>query len=172
MFVPLTSFRATVGVNVSASTSEVRSAETMVRASARKKTPATPSRKASGRKTTTGVSVEPTIGVAISATASSMAARRSIPAAMWVYRFSTTTMASSMMSPIAAAMPPSVMRLKLISSSRMTTSVTRTEIGITSIATTVVPQLCRKRTRMAIERLRPTKMLSHTLAMDCLTRRD
>ena len=45
---------------MTATTRDVSRAETIVRARARKKTPATPSRKAKGMKTTTGVSVLPT----------------------------------------------------------------------------------------------------------------
>ena len=48
------------GVQVTASTSEINSAITIVMASARKNTPATPSRNARGTNTTTGVSVLPT----------------------------------------------------------------------------------------------------------------
>ena len=51
---------------MSASTSEVSSAAVMVMASARKKLPVTPLTETSGRKTTTGVMVEPISGVVIS----------------------------------------------------------------------------------------------------------
>ena len=53
-------------MNVSASTSDVSSATAIVSASDRKKTPVMPVSSASGRKTTTGVIVEPMIGPVIS----------------------------------------------------------------------------------------------------------
>ena len=85
----------------------------MVSASERKNTPGTPSRNASGTKTTTGVSVEPTSGGPISRIASWTASTEPSPRTRFVWMFSMTTIASSMTRPIAAAIPPSVIRLKL-----------------------------------------------------------
>src|ERR1041384_5844573 len=53
------------GVSVTAKASDARSDTTIVTASARKKTPGTPSRKASGTKTITGPIVDPTSGFRI-----------------------------------------------------------------------------------------------------------
>src|SRR5256885_11861718 len=52
---------ASTGVKNNARTSDVRRATAIVSASERKKTPVTPVRSDSGRNTTTGVIVEPTI---------------------------------------------------------------------------------------------------------------
>ena len=79
-----TNFSASTGVNPSASTSEVSNATDIVNASDRKKTPVTPVRIVSGRKTTTGVIVEPIIGAVISETALYTASRRFWPRLMWV----------------------------------------------------------------------------------------
>ena len=56
-------------MNESASTSDVNSATAIVSARERKKTPVTPVSSVSGRNTTTGVTVEPIIGMVISETA-------------------------------------------------------------------------------------------------------
>ena len=85
----------------------------MVTASARKKLPVTPVTAISGRKTTTGVMVEKTSGRVTSASALRTACTRVSPESRCSTMFSTTTMASSMTRPIAAASPPSVIRLKL-----------------------------------------------------------
>ena len=85
----------------------------MVTASARKKVPVTPVIAIKGRKTTIGVIVEPTKGTVISCNALRIAWRRVCPASRWSTMFSTTTMASSITRPTAAASPPSVIRLKL-----------------------------------------------------------
>ena len=163
---------AKAGVRVSASNREVSKAETIVSASARKKTPVRPSRKASGMKTTTGVSVDPTSGAMMSPRPSRMACRRSPPLRMRAWMDSTTTMASSMTKPIAAAMPPRVMRLKLIPSRCMTTRVMSTATGMTVTAVSVVPQLRRKRKMMTTERIRPKTMDSQTPPTDERTRTD
>ena len=70
---PPSSESESAGVKVTASASEVSRAAVMVRASARKKLPVTPVTAMRGRKTTTGVMVEPTSGVAISCSAMRMA---------------------------------------------------------------------------------------------------
>ena len=68
-----------VGVQVSASTSEVKSATLTVTASARKKVPVTPVMVTRGRNTTIGVTVEPTRGTRISRRALRMASARRLP---------------------------------------------------------------------------------------------
>ena len=68
--------------------------------------------------------------------------------------FSTTTMASSITSPTAAASPPSVIRLKLSPKTRSAMKVTATVAGITSPATSEVPQSRRNTTRMSEARIK------------------
>ena len=82
-------------------------------ASARKKTPVTPVIEISGRNTTIGVMVEPISGTRISRSALRIASARVWPASRCITMFSTTTIASSITSPTAAASPPSVIRLKV-----------------------------------------------------------
>ena len=69
--------RLSAGVQVTARSRDVRSATVIVIASARKKLPVTPVTETSGRKTTTGVIVEPTSGTAISRKARRAAWRES-----------------------------------------------------------------------------------------------
>ena len=69
--------------------------------------------------------------------------------------FSTTTMASSITSPTAAASPPSVIRLKLCPSTRSTMNVTAMVAGITSPATSEVPQSRRNRTMISEASTKP-----------------
>ena len=77
----------------------------MVTASARKKLPVTPVVAIRGTKTTTGVMVEKISGVEISRRARRTASVRDWPLSRWTTMFSTTTMASSITSPMAAARP-------------------------------------------------------------------
>ena len=103
---------------------------------ARKNIPVTPVIAISGKKTTIGVIVEPTSG-----TRNLAAARCGLPLGGPVRHrgaatiFSTTTMASSITRPTAAASPPSVIRLKLSPITFSTMNVTSTVAGITSPAT-------------------------------------
>ena len=69
--------------------------------------------------------------------------------------FSTTTMASSITRPTAAASPPSVIRLKLSPTTRRVMNVTATVAGITSPATSEVPQSRRNSTMMMDARIKP-----------------
>ena len=96
----------------------------MVTARARKKRPVTPLTETSGRKTTTGVMVDPISGMVISLSALRTASARCSPASRCITMFSTTTMASSITRPMAAARPPSVIRLKLSPMIHSTTMVT------------------------------------------------
>ena len=61
------------------------------------------------------------------------------------------------------------MRLKVSPVSRMDTRVMSTVTGMTAVATSVVPQLCRKRKRITTERTSPKRMASHTLCTDART---
>ena len=61
------------------------------------------------------------------------------------------------------------MRLKVRPVRRMETSVMRMVTGITAVATSVVPQLCRKRKRITTESTSPKRMASHTLCTDVRT---
>ena len=62
------------------------------------------------------------------------------PEAIFTHIASTTTIASSITNPIDAAMPPSVIMLKLTPASFMVTSVINTVIGIVMIAVQTLPQ--------------------------------
>ena len=92
-----------VGVQLSAKASDVASETVMVTARARKNTPYTPVITISGTNTTIGVTVDPSSGMVISLRALRMAFSRDCPRSRWSTMFSTTTMASSMTSPTAAA---------------------------------------------------------------------
>ena len=138
-----------------------------------------PSMNASGTNTTTGVSVEPTSGPVISFADRPIAATGESPAAAWVAMLSTTTIASSITSPTAAAIPPSVIRLKLVPSSFIATSAARIVTGMTTTATAAVPTvaphrcpLLRNPTMIPTDKSSPNRMLSHTLPTDSFTRID
>ena len=137
----------------------------MVMASARKKLPVTPVTEMSGRKTTTGVMVEPISGMVISLSALRTASARGSPLSRCMTMFSTTTMASSMTRPMAAARPPSVIRLKLCPIAQSTRIVTATVTGMTRPAISDEVQSRRKRNRMMQARMSPMKMASRTLEM-------
>ena len=157
---------------MSASASEVSSAMPTVTASARKNTPVTPVIEISGRNTTMGVMVDPTKGTRISRIALRIASARDWPASRCITMFSTTTMASSITSPTAAASPPSVIRLKLSPMICSAMNVTPMVAGITSPATSEVPQSRRNRTMMSDARIRPSRMASRTLSMESFTSSD
>ena len=86
--------------------------------------------------------------------------------------FSTITMASSITTPMHAAMPPSVIRLKLMLNSRRKTTAASTASGITSAATSVVRQLLRNSSSTTTASPSPMAMLSVTLAIDSRTSTD
>ncbi len=140
-----------------------------VNARERKKTPVTPVIEISGRNTTMGVNVDPTSGTVISRRALRTASARLCPESRCRMMFSTTTMASSMTSPTAAASPPRVIRLKLSPMTRRAMKVSATVAGITSPATRDVPQSRRNSTRISDARTSPTRMASRTLLMESLT---
>ncbi len=154
---------------MSASASEVSSAVATVTASARKNVPVTPVIAISGRNTTIGVTVEPTSGTRTSRIALRMASARVWPLSRCNTMFSTTTIASSITSPTAAARPPSVIRLKLWPSARSVMKLTATVAGITSPATIEVPQSRRNSTRISDASNSPIRMASRTLLIESLT---
>ncbi len=161
-----------VGVQLSASASDVSSAMPTVTASARKNVPVTPVIATSGRNTTIGVIVEPTSGALISWMALRIASPRDCPLSRCITMFSTTTIASSMTRPTAAARPPSVIRLKLSPSSRRTMNVTASVAGITSPATSEVPQSRRNSTMMSDASTSPRITASRTLLIESPTMSD
>ncbi len=161
-----------MGVHVKARAKDVSRATPTVMASARKKLPVTPVIEISGRKTTIGVMVEPTSGTRISFSADRMASARLWPASRCRTMFSTTTMASSITNPTAAASPPSVIRLKLAPMARKAMNVIAIVAGITSPATSELPQSRRNSTRMMAARTSPIRMASRTLLMDSRTSSD
>ena len=83
--------------------------------------------------------------------------------------FSTTTMASSITRPTAAARPPRVIRLKLSSMTRSAMKVTAMVAGITRPATSEVPQSRRNSTMISDASTSPMRMASRTLSMESLT---
>ena len=143
-----------------------------VSASALKNVPVTPVIEISGRNTTIGVIVDPTSGTRISLIALRIASARVCPASRCITMFSTTTIASSMTSPTAAARPPSVIRLKLSPIARSTMKVTARVAGITRPATSEVPQSRRKSTMMRDARMSPMITASRTLLIESFTRSD
>ena len=143
-----------------------------VTARARKNTPVTPVIEMSGRKTTIGVMVDPINGTRISRIALRIASARDWPESRCITMFSTTTMASSITSPTAAANPPRVMRLKLSPITFSTMNVTPMVAGITSPATRDVPQSRRNRTMMSDARIKPSRMASRTLLIESFTSSD
>ena len=149
--------------------SEVSSATPTVTARARKKTPVTPVMEISGRNTTMGVMVEPTSGTRISRIALRMASARVCPESRCMTMFSTTTMASSITRPTAAARPPRVIRLKLWFMARSMMKVIPIVAGITRPATSEVPQSRRNSTMMNDARISPMTMASRTLLMESFT---
>ena len=116
-----------------------------------------------------GVMVEPSRGTRISRMALRMASARDWPASRCITMFSTTTMASSITSPTAAARPPSVIRLNVWSSMRRMMNVTPMVAGITRPATREVPQSRRNSTMIKDARISPIRMASRTLSMESLT---
>jgi len=160
---------ASDGVSVIATTSDVTSATDMVMAKALKNTPVMPLKKASGIKTTTGVSVDPTSGLKISPIDSLIARSLSGINEILVWIASATTIASSMMRPIAEAIPPRVMRLKVKPLNFMAASVTSTVTGIAIMVRKVVRQLRKKRNIINIDRMRPKIIASQTLPTEALT---
>ncbi len=116
-----------------------------------------------------GVIVDPTSGTRISRKALRIASPRLCPESRCSTIFSTTTIASSMTSPTAAASPPSVIRLKLCPRAHKAISVMAIVAGITRPATSELPQSRRNRTRMIAARMSPITIASRTLAIESRT---
>src|SRR5271167_472175 len=158
-----------VGGQLSAKAKEVNRETPTVMARARKNTQVTPVVAINGTNTTIGVMVENTSGVVISRKALLIASSRPCPASRCSATFSTTTIASSMTSPTAAARPPSVIRLKLWFSSLRIMKVINTVTGITKTATIEVPQSCRNNTIINDASTTPIRIASRTLLIDSVT---
>jgi hypothetical protein len=77
--------------------------------------------------------------------ASWIPASRGRPAAIFTHIASTTMMALSITSPMDAAMPPSVIMLKLMCASFMATNVISTVMGMVTMAVHTLPQFFRKK---------------------------
>jgi hypothetical protein len=130
------------------STRETSRLTAMVRERDLKKAPVTPVRKTSGAKTTIVLSEDPRIGGKISVTETWTASDAAVfLRARWRMMFSTTTMASSMMSPMAAAIPPRVMMLKLRPKPRMIRIAMAMTRGTSSSTIRVIFQSRRKTSR-------------------------
>ena len=139
--------------------------------------PSTPERANSGRKTMTTTAVPKTIALRISRLASkttSNAGRGCVARAFCRSLrkiFSTSTIASSTSSPIATAMPPSVMTLidrlcpDTTPNSRNTRAVIASESGIASSVMNVVRRLRRKRKSTITTNAAPIASDSLTLWM-------
>ena len=131
-------------------------------ARARKNTAVIPPRKTRGTKTTMGVRVDP-ISAGVSSWIALLAAwAGDCPMERWTVIFSTMTIASSITTPIDAASPPSVIKLKLMLKSFIKTMAISVAIGMTREVTTVVRQFLRKTTSTATESRKPMTMLSVT----------
>ena len=115
---------------VSARPSDTNTATVRVVASAAKNCPTTPCNRPSGRKTTTVVIVEVVTGQMSSWTAFRIARKRSSVSARWRAMFSVITTASSITSPMAIAIAPRVIRLKVWPMRLITNTVTASVRGI------------------------------------------
>ena len=147
---------------VNASPREISTAHVSVVASAAKNWPTTPVRRPRGRKTTTVVMVDVVTGHTSSATASRMATCRSAPVARCRAMFSVITTASSITRPIAMAMAPSVIRLKVWPRARMAATVMMRVRGMLVALMAVMRPWRRKRNRTITARMAPMSMASRT----------
>ena len=149
---------------------EMNNPDAMVIDSALKKAPVTPVRKASGKKMMMVEALEPISGrknsVAAFITCCSVSpswprSRRTICSIM--------TMASSMIRPTAAAMPPSVMMLKLMFSTCRSTTVAASTVGTTMMAISVILKLRKKNSSTRAAKPTPIKIASRTLLAEATT---
>ena len=159
-------------VQESASTNEVSKETLMAMARARKKVPVTPVMLISGRKTTIGVSVDPISGMVSSFSALAVARNGPSPPSRCRTIFSTTTIASSITSPPAAASPPNVIMLKLWPMIFITMNVTIIVTGTTRPVMMAVPQSRRKSQIISPARKSPMTIASRTLPIEALTMLD
>ncbi len=157
---------SSAGVKKIASPSEIASPPPSVIASARKKSPVMSETKTSGRKTAITVSVEAMSGRLSSLSALSTAASVGIPVEWPRWIASIITIASSMNSPMPAAIPPSVIMLNVIPQSAITTSVIAIVHGTTTAATSALSTLIVNIHTTATDSTRPSRIASRTLATD------
>ena len=136
----------------------------MVSDKALKNSPVSPLRNASGMKMITVASDEPASGLVKAAasrnTASALPCR---VMRMRRTRCSTITMASSMISPTAAAMPPRVMILNVMPSSLSVSTVASRTVGTAMSAMPVMVRLRRNTSRTSPAKATPMAMASTTL---------
>ena len=134
---------------VSAITSDTSTLTVSVSESAAKNCPATPSSAPSGRNTTTVVIVLDVTGQMSSWTATRIAAVRSVVKRRWRTMFSVITTASSITSPIAIAIAPSVIRLNVCPSTCIRNTVAASVSGI-AVALIAVMRRCRRKSSSTI----------------------
>src|SRR6185437_11747846 len=140
------------------------SAPPIVSDSALKNAPVTPPRKASGKKMMIVAADEPDSGWK-----NSRAASITLP--LWFSGASRNlrtmcsimTTASSMMSPTAAAMPPSVMMLKPIPKTISSVMVVASTVGTTTIAISVILVLRRNTNSTIAASTMPIRIVTHAL---------
>ncbi len=137
---------------------------------ARKNCPTTPSRRTRGRNTTTVVREEPTTAPRISLVAATTEERRGPPFPRPRAMFSATTIALSMMSPMATAMPPRDIRLRDSPMAAVTAKVPSTETGMLTPAMRVRRIDPRKTQSTPTASSMPRAMASLTLRRDSRTR--
>ena len=157
---------AKAGVRKTASNIETKIAIASVEASARKNMPGTPVRKINGTKTTSVVNVAPRRGGMISLVACITASLRGKPFSRYRSIFSTTTMALSIRIPIAAAIPPRLIRFRFAPNSLMKIKVINRAMGMIATVTNVMRIRRRKRNKMTMVSNAPNNIASRTLAMD------
>ena len=139
----------------------------MVSDRALKKAPVTPPRNASGTKIIMVAAEEP-----VSGEVNSIAASRIVSATLllcWRRRrmiCSIMTMASSTIRPTAAAIPPSVIILKLMCKMFSNKMVVASTAGTISIATSVIFRLRKKTSRTIAASATPIAIASRTLLAD------
>ena len=155
-----------------AKASDVRSATPTVIAKARKNTPVTPVIDISGRNTTMGVIVEPTSGTRISRmrAADSFGPRLPrVPMQHDVLHYDNSVVNHQS---DRSGQTAQCHQVEALSSARRAINVTPIVAGITSPATSDVPQSLRKKTMMKDARMSPRRMASRTLSMDSMTNSD
>ena len=143
------------------------SALAMVSDSALKNAPVTPDRNASGRKITTVAALEPVSGRVNSHAAAAMRSCNSpAPSSGCSRRMmcSSITITSSMIKPTAAAMPPSVIMLKLMPSTDSSSTVIASTAGTTISATRITRVLRRNTNSTSPASTMPIRIASRTLA--------
>ena len=104
---------ASIGVSVSATSSEISTELATVAPNSERKLPTMPLTKITGRKTTAIETVAAVAAKAISAVPRDAASRGGVPCSRCRSMFSSTTMASSTTTPTASAIASSVMVLSV-----------------------------------------------------------